>query len=163
TGCGAVAISLAAESGIEVIGTDVSLDALRLAAENARRLGLAGSVRLVQSDLLAGVRGPFDVVLANLPYVPRGRVLPRDVGEYEPTVALYAGLRGTELIERLLGEARPVLAGDAELAVELDEEGQAEPIAALARQLYPRASVGIHQDAGGYDRVVRLQLSPPGD
>jgi release factor glutamine methyltransferase len=159
TGCGAIAVSLAAECGVSVIATDVSREALALAAENAMRFA-PGRVRLVCSDLLAGLRGPLNVVLANLPYVPSRRELPRDVRDYEPHVALFGGERGTELIERLLHQASNLLAPRAELCVELDEEEQAAPIAALARDLHPHAEISVRQDAGGYDRVVRVALAP---
>jgi len=156
TGCGAVAISLALETGGPVVATDVSRDALALARENACAFG--ARVKWVQADLLRGLRGPIHVLLANLPYVPTQRQLPRDVKDYEPHVALFGGSRGTELIERLLHEARGSLAQAGELCVELDEEEQAQPVAALARQLYPGADITIERDAGGYDRVVRVHL-----
>jgi release factor glutamine methyltransferase len=98
--------------------------------------------------------------LANLPYVPRDRALPPDVKDYEPHVALFGGERGTELIERLLFQAQPLLALGGELCVELDEEEQAAPIAALARTLYAGADVNVCQDHGGYDRVVRVLAGP---
>jgi release factor glutamine methyltransferase len=158
-GSGAVAVSLAAECGLKVIATDLSLDALLLARENACEY--AARIAVVATDLLAGLRGPLHAVLANLPYVPLGRSLPPDVAGYEPPMALFGGARGTELIERLLAEARPLLAPGAELAVELDEEQQATPIASLARRLYPSAEVSVCRDAGGYDRAVRVVLSPP--
>jgi release factor glutamine methyltransferase len=154
TGSGAVAVSLALACSARVVATDVSFDALSLARENAWRLG--AQVVFVQADLLGGLRGPLHVVLANLPYVPSGSMLPPDVRDYEPPVALFGGQRGTELIERLLRQAPPLLAPGAELAVELDEQEQATPMAALARQLYPSAEVSVCQDAGGYDRVVRV-------
>jgi release factor glutamine methyltransferase len=156
TGCGAVAISLAAECRVGVVATDVSFAALSLAAENVHRQTLSTRVRLIQSDLLGGLGGPLHVVLANLPYVPRSRDLPPDVKEYEPHTAIFGGERGTELIERLFSEARPLLAPGAELAVELDEEEQAAPMAELARHIFADAEVSVCQDAGGYDRVVRV-------
>jgi release factor glutamine methyltransferase len=161
TGCGAIAINVAAETGVRVVATDMSLDALALARENAGRQALSAALNLVQTDLLAGIGGPLHVVLANLPYVPRDRDLPRDVKDYEPALALFGGARGTELIERLLHEARPLLAPGAELCVELDEEEQAAPMAALARELYPAAEISVRQDAGGYDRVVRVMTPSP--
>ena len=154
TGCGAIAASLALEARIPVVATDVSLAALTLARENASTWG--APVRLVCGDLVAALRGPLHIVLANLPYVPTLRRLPRDVRDYEPAVALFGGVRGTELIERLLYEALLLLAPRAELCVELDEEEQAAPVADLARTLYPLANVEVRQDAGGYDRVVRI-------
>lgn len=139
-----------------------------LPALDAQHGGLAagpsrGRVRLAQADLLAGLGEPLHVVLANLPYVPSGRPLPPDVREYEPPVAIFGGPRGTELIERLLRQARPLLAAGGEVCVELDEEEQARPIAALARALFAdspgpgSAEVCVCRDAGGYDRVVRIQ------
>jgi release factor glutamine methyltransferase len=157
-GSGSIAVSLALESGVKVAATDISLGALSSARANARRLGAGGLVNFVQTDLVAGLRGPLHVVLANLPYVPLSRELPNDVRDYEPARALFGGERGTELIERLLREAVPLLADGAELAVELDEQDQATPMAALARELYPRAEITICRDAGGYDRVVRVLL-----
>ena len=157
TGCGAVAISLAAEMHIRVVATDISRAALLLAKENAGMYA-PGSVQLVQADLASSLRGRVHVLLANLPYVPANRDLPADVRDFEPHVAIFGGPRGTELIERLLRDARTLLARGAELAVELDEEDQATPMAALARQLYPEADVAIRQDAGGYDRVVHVTV-----
>ena len=101
TGCGAVAISLSAEASLRVVATDISADALTLARENAFHHTV--HLLLVQADLLAGVRGPLHVVLANLPYIPRAKNLPPDVKDFEPHVALFGGDRGTELIETLRG------------------------------------------------------------
>jgi release factor glutamine methyltransferase len=154
TGTGAVAISLALACGARVIATEVDAEALSLARENAAQLG--GDVSLVQADLLRGLSGPIHVLLANLPYVPISRALPRDVRDYEPHVALFGGERGTELIERLLDQARGLIADGGEIDVELDEEEQAQPVAALARTVYPGAEVSICRDHGGYDRVVRV-------
>jgi release factor glutamine methyltransferase len=156
TGAGAIAVSLALERQVRVEATDISSEALALAAENAFQLGAAGLVQFVEADLLEGVAGPLHVVLANLPYVPRGRALPSDVRDYEPHVALYGGERGTELIERLLVQAHVMLCQGGEVCVELDEEEQAAPVAALARTLY--RDVEVRQDAGGYDRVVRALI-----
>jgi release factor glutamine methyltransferase len=160
TGCGAVAISVAAEVDAPVIATDISFEALTLAAENTARLA-PGRVRLAQADLLQALTGPLHIVLANLPYVPAGRVLPADVADYEPAIAIFGGRRGTELIERLLGQAGELLAPGGEIAVELDEEAQAQPVAALARALFPTADVRIRRDGGGYDRVVRVLTERP--
>jgi release factor glutamine methyltransferase len=154
TGCGAIAVSVAAECHVRLVGTDVSFAALTLARENAAQYD--ASVVAVQADLLRGLRGPLHIVLANLPYVPSARALPREVAGYEPHVAIFGGIRGTELIERLLHEARDVLAPGAELALELDEEEQAAPVAALAARLYANAEISVRQDTGGYDRVVHV-------
>jgi release factor glutamine methyltransferase len=157
TGSGAVAISLAAETGGRVVATDLSFEALALARENASRLGQTERVSFVQSDLLGGLRGPFEVVLANLPYIPRGRILPPDVANYEPEVALYAGSSGTELLEQVLRQALALLAERFQVALELDECDQARPMLAVAQTLYPTAEVTIRRDAGGYERVLLIE------
>jgi release factor glutamine methyltransferase len=156
TGCGAIAVSLAAEEHVYVMATDVSGAALSLARENAAASGVAQFVSFVETNLLAGLRGPLHVVLANLPYVPSGRDLPSEVKDYEPNVALFGGQQGTELLRTFLGEARPLLAEHGEVCFELDEEDQATPMAAFARGLFPGADVSVRQDGGGYDRVVRI-------
>jgi release factor glutamine methyltransferase len=161
TGSGAVAVSLAAETSCPVVATDVAWEALSLARENADASGQAARVRFVQTDLLAGLRGPLDLVVANLPYVPAGRALPRDVAGYEPRVAIFAGPVGTELLQRLLEEARPLLAPGAELALELDEADQAASLAYLAARLYPGAEVDVRRDAGGCDRVLSVRTDYP--
>lgn len=157
TGCGAIAVSLALETELSVVATDVSFEALTLAQENAQQFG--APIHLVALNMVDALRGPLHVVLANLPYVPSGRSLPRDVAEYEPALAIFGGSRGTELVEQLLREVRPLLAPGGEVCVELDEEEQAAPVASLARSLYPSAAVSVCQDGGGYDRVVRVSLS----
>jgi release factor glutamine methyltransferase len=156
TGSGVVAISLAAERGVTITATDVSIAALQLAQANACALGQHHRMRLVQADLMHALRGPFDLILANLPYVPNLRDLPADVYAFEPHVALFGGQTGTELIQRLLEQAQSRLAPHAEVCVELDEEDQAAPVSDLATRLYPGAEVSVCRDAGGYDRVVRV-------
>lgn len=153
TGAGAIALSVALERQTRVLATDISADALALSVENACRLAARAFVRFARMDLLAALRPPIHLVLANLPYVPSGRVLPADVKDYEPHVALFGGERGTELIERLLIQAADLLCQSGAVCVELDEEAQATPVAALARRRY--ADVSVLRDAGGYDRVVR--------
>ena len=89
TGSGAIALALAAEHpGAVVTATDRSPDALALAAENAGRLGLA--VELVETDLLAGLAGRFDLVVSNPPYVAAAELpgLEPEVRDWEPRLAL---------------------------------------------------------------------------
>ncbi|HLJ81821.1 MAG TPA: peptide chain release factor N(5)-glutamine methyltransferase, partial [Ktedonobacterales bacterium] len=105
TGSGAIAVSVAAlESRLPcVYATDVSSGALTLAAENARRLGVASRVTFLQGDLLEPLSAPLDVLLANLPYVtPRdaGTLIP-DVSRYEPSLALYGADDGLGHLRRL--------------------------------------------------------------
>lgn len=109
TGCGAIAIALAvAAPALEVWATDVSAAAVALARLNAARHGIAERVHVRQGDLLSPVPGAFDVVVANLPYLPaheRARY-PDLAGE--PLTALFASGDGLDPYRRLLleGERR---------------------------------------------------------
>lgn len=159
TGSGAIAVSVTAETGASVVAADRSWTALTLARENAGLLGQAARVRLLQADLLAGLRGPIHVLLANLPYLPSGRPLPADVAAYEPGVALFAGPRGTELNEALLDQARSRLAPGAIAVLELDERGQVDLLRTLAQRLFvPDTEVEVLRDAAGAERALRLRL-----
>jgi release factor glutamine methyltransferase len=119
-GSGAIAVTIALEREAAVWATDISVAALAVAAENARRL--KASVRCVAADLLAPFpAASLDVVVSNPPYVAAGdrESLQREVREYEPEVALYAGPTGNEIYARLIGEAERVLRPGGWLVFEL--------------------------------------------
>lgn len=107
TGTGCIGLSLALERpGWELTLSDLSLEALSLAEENARDLGLGDRVRFSHSDLFEDCPGPWDLVVSNPPYLSTEEtraVLAQGWGE--PRWALDGGPSGTELIERLLDEA----------------------------------------------------------
>jgi release factor glutamine methyltransferase len=107
TGSGCIGIAIAAERPrASIVATDISAAALAVARRNAVRHGVAERTRFVQTDLLQNVAGPFDLVVANPPYVRAGDRpgLQPEVRE-EPDVALYGGPEGLDAITRLVGEA----------------------------------------------------------
>lgn len=130
TGSGVIALSLAGKfSEANVVATDVSDDALALARENAARLGL--EVTFAKGDLLEGIGGTFDLIVANLPYVAtvdRG-MLSREV-LHDPETALFGGERGDEVVRRLIEAAPARLRPGGLLALELGL-GQADDLAGL--------------------------------
>jgi release factor glutamine methyltransferase len=147
TGSGAVALALAQERpDLEVWGSDVSPDALEVAVCNARRLGLA--VRLEVADLLEGLAGPFDAVVANLPYVEDGFSLAPDVARFEPAGALFGGPDGLDVVRRLVATL-----GDVPWAALEVGAGQARAVAALLTAA-GFASVQARRDLAGIERVV---------
>lgn len=160
TGSGAIAIALAAlEPRLpRVYATDVSPDALTLAGENARRLGIAARIHLLEGDLLAPLPEPVDLLLANLPYVaPRDAgSLPPDVGRYEPALALYGGDDGLGHIRRLCAMAPGHLRPGAALFLEFGYD-QRTAVEALARAHFPTARVRIIADYGGWDRLLVVE------
>jgi len=108
TGCGCVAVALACERPTaRVSGSDISRPALVVARRNAARHGVADRVTFAHADLLDGASGPFDVIVANPPYVidhARPALQP-EVRNYEPAVALFGGADGLELVARLIDAA----------------------------------------------------------
>jgi release factor glutamine methyltransferase len=145
TGSGAVALALKDERpDLSLLGVDVSTDALEVARANAARLGL--DVDFVEGDLLEQVRGPFDAVLANLPYVAEGVGLPPEIARYEPPVALFAGPDGLDAIRRLVAMARGVPL----IALEV---GLPEAVGMLLKRAGFR-SIEVLRDLAGRERVV---------
>jgi release factor glutamine methyltransferase len=121
TGSGAIAIAIAAACpNAEVWATDTSLSAVRLARVNVRRHGLVGRVFVRQGDLLAPVPGPFDVIVANLPYVPAPSASDHPELKAEPFNAVFAGGDGLEPYRRLIDGAMTRLAEDGVLVLQLD-------------------------------------------
>ncbi|HUA45971.1 MAG TPA: peptide chain release factor N(5)-glutamine methyltransferase [Solirubrobacteraceae bacterium] len=145
TGSGAVALALKDERpDLTVVATDVDPDALAVARANGLHLGL--DVAFVQADLLHGLDGRFDAVLANLPYVPSGVELPPEIARYEPARALFSGPDGLDLIRRLLS----MTAGVPLVALEV---GLAKCVASLALEA-GFGSAEILYDLAGHERVV---------
>jgi release factor glutamine methyltransferase len=147
TGSGAVALALKQErADMRVLGCDASPEALEVARDNARRLGL--DVPFVQADLLEGVQRPLDAVLANLPYVAEGSELAPEISRYEPAEALFAGSDGLDQIRRLTGMLEDV----PWVALEVGFD-QAEVVAGLLRRA-GFAAVEPLADLAGHQRVV---------
>jgi release factor glutamine methyltransferase len=119
-GSGAIAVTLQLETGALVAGTDISAAALAVAADNGRRLG--ARVEWAQCDLLSAIAGAsVDMIVSNPPYVPLGdrAGLQREVRDYEPEVALFAGPTGFEIYEKLVADAARVLRPGGWLVLEL--------------------------------------------
>jgi release factor glutamine methyltransferase len=163
TGCGAIAITLAAHAPQAVVyAIDRSQAALTVAGDNARRCQVAGRITFLHGDLLGPMPVPADMVLANLPYVSEDEyaALPPDIQRYEPRSALVAGADGLQAIRALLRTAQPKVAPNALLLLEIGAT-QGAAVRALARAAFPHAQIAILCDYGGRDRIVRIDLSTP--
>ena len=163
TGSGAIAVALAvslrrhrALDVVEILATDISADALDLARENAVSHAVADRIVFAEADLVPEASGPFDLVLANLPYVRRGAIrgLPRATS-FEPVVALDGGEDGLEVIARLLDRLPSVLAENGIALLEIGGD-QREAIGDLVAVRLPGWSWAVETDLGGLPRVARL-------
>jgi release factor glutamine methyltransferase len=133
TGSGALLLALLSElPNAWGIGTDLSLPALALARDNAARLGLASRGHFVACDFAAALRGPFDLVVSNPPYVASGDIagLAPEVREHDPHLALDGGREGLDPYRVIAADAGRILASDGSLVVELGA-GQAAAVSAL--------------------------------
>jgi release factor glutamine methyltransferase len=158
TGSGAIAISVAIESGRPVLASDISSDALRMADRN--RQSLSAPVSLFAADLLEGVRPHcVDLLLSNPPYVPGGDAanMQREVREWEPHVALFAGDSGLEIYDRLLAGAEQAVKPGGRLMMELGYQSLAGVRELLAARW---TDIDVVSDLAGWPRVITATLAP---
>ena len=157
TGSGAIAISLAAElPTAQVFASDVSRNALRIAQENAQRLGQP-QIHFLQADLLAPFKAEFDLICANLPYIPTGKLQDLAVAHWEPHAALDGGESGLNFITTLLEQSWERLADDGVLLLEIESSMGAASLAA-AEEAFPAAQIRLIQDLSGRDRIIEIKI-----
>jgi release factor glutamine methyltransferase len=170
TGSGAVAIALVATlrrrgygqiDVLDVLATDASPDALALARENAAAHGLADAIRFRIADLLPDDESPFDLVLANLPYIPSAEIADLPVAaSFEPRGALDGGADGLAFIGPLISRLaeRTTDLGTALIEIGPHLRGGVELLAAEHAADWRLA---FHDDLGGRLRVAELVRPPP--
>jgi release factor glutamine methyltransferase len=163
-GSGAVVVALARElPSMRWVALDLSTAALEVARDNARCHGVAERLRFLRADLLSAFKpcGHFTLVVANLPYVPRGdwEQLPKDIKDYEPEEALLAGADGLDLIRPLVRQAHRYLQPGGWLALEVGD-GQAGPVLGLLEETQAYDRFEAVQDYHGVARVVRSRRRP---
>ncbi|MCH7836962.1 MAG: peptide chain release factor N(5)-glutamine methyltransferase [Chloroflexi bacterium] len=161
TGGGAIAVAIAVHCPTaHIVAIDPSRQALALARCNASANGVAGRIDFVQGELLTPLPGRFDLIVANLPYVPTRLYakLPPEIREHEPAMALHAGRRGTALIEALLAQAQARLHPGGLLLAE-HAWNQGRRLREAARAAFPAAAIETRRDLAGRQRmlVVRTQ------
>jgi release factor glutamine methyltransferase len=132
TGSGAIMLALLSElPNTSGVGTDVNVAALSVARENARRLGL-DRARFLACDMAAALRGPFDIIVSNPPYIASHEIaaLAPDVRDFDPRCALDGGPDGLRFYRSIVAAAPALLAPGGALIVELGAD-QAHAVAAL--------------------------------
>jgi release factor glutamine methyltransferase len=156
TGSGAIAISVALETGRTVFASDISLPALRVAERNRAKHG--ASVQFLAADLLDALAPErVDLLLSNPPYVPGSDAanMQREVRDWEPHVALFAGDTGLEIYRRLIAGAERTVRRGGRLLMELGYQsldGVREMLAAHW------TGIEVIADLAGLPRVMSAQL-----
>lgn len=168
TGSGAAAVALALRLRVRrmlpevaIAAVDCSPDALDLARENAVSHAVADAIDFRQSDLLPAEGRPFDVVIANLPYIPSGDVdrLPI-AASFEPRLALDGGPDGLSIVGRLIESLPAALARDGSAYVEIGWD-QGPAVEGLVAALPGTWSCAIKKDLSGRPRLAEIIRSIP--
>jgi release factor glutamine methyltransferase len=157
-GSGAIAVTLQLETGAMVCGTDLSAPALVVASENSRRLG--ADVQFVVCDLVSAIADhSIDLLASNPPYVPLGdrAGLQREVRDYEPEIALFAGPTGFEIYQRLIEDAGRVLRPGGWLVLELGYNGRDRVVEMLGPHW---RDIRVMPDLAGIPRVLAARMKP---
>ena len=155
TGSGCIAVSVAKAlkgKNVSVTAADLSDAAIMLAEENAKLNDV--NVTFVQSDMFTNVRGRYNIIVCNPPYIKSGEIpfIQKEVREHEPRVALDGGEDGLEFYRILAKNVKSYLAKDGMLIMECGE-GQANDIL----QIFPKRDYAIViKDLAGVDRFVKI-------
>jgi len=164
TGSGCIAIAIAKHiPDAKILATDISHSALKVAHKNARRYNLVKQIDFIQCDLLPPHPGPlptdlhFDLICANLPYIPTKTLQSLSVYGREPTLALDGGTDGLDVVRNLLRVAPEWLAPGGMIFLEI-EASQGMAAVSLAYDAFDSAEIHLHRDLSGQDRLVEIML-----
>ena len=157
TGSGAIAIAVKKElesRGInaKMTASDLSLDALALAQENAAANG--AEIKFVHSDLFENIKGKFNVIVSNPPYIPTAEIelLQREVRDYEPRLALDGGADGLDIYRRIAEDCFKYLNRNGTIVMEVGK-GQAQ---AVAKMFKGSSYSVIMKDFNDVERYVKI-------
>jgi release factor glutamine methyltransferase len=162
TGTGAILLALLSElPGAYGVGADISLPALTTARTNATNLGFADRCGFVACDYVSALRGPFDLIVSNPPYIRSAEIagLAAEVRDHDPTCALDGGVDGLAAYRTLIPQASDILAPGGALVVEVghDQSGQVERLMTAAGLIHDRPPKA---DLAGIPRAVAGRKMP---
>ena len=156
TGSGAIALALAnSRPDWQITASDLSRDALSLAAENAQSCGL--NLTLVQSDCLDAIQGKFDIIASNPPYISEEDKdeVGLNVLTSEPHMALFAEEDGYAVYRKIAEQAGDYLTEKGKIYLEIGYK-QGDGVADLFRQFFPQKRIRVLKDQFGKDRMVAM-------
>jgi release factor glutamine methyltransferase len=155
TGSGVIAISLACElTNAKVTAVDLSLVALKVARKNALK-HQQNRINFVQSNLIQPFKEQFDLICANLPYIPSRILESLEVRKREPRLALDGGRDGLRIIRSLLEQAKHRLSTPGVILLEI-ESSTGELALKTAQKSFPNAETHLLQDLAGNNRLVEI-------
>ena len=157
TGSGCIPVSiLCNHDHVHFTATDISSDALQIAAKNAAAHQVQDRISFVQTDLCSDINlDDIQLICANLPYIPSEDLNELAVARFEPRSALDGGADGLELIRRLIKSIRDNLPVPFCVLLEI-EYRQGRTIEQLAREAFPDSLIRLHLDMAGLPRTVQI-------
>ena len=164
TGSGAIAVSIAVNvPDAHILATDISRVALEVARDNARKHKVQTRIDFVQCDILPPHPDPlsteqhFDLICANLPYIPTETLHALPIYGREPTIALDGGGDGLDLFRKLMKIAPEWLAPNSLILLEIEATRGIQALN-LACDMFSQAEIHLHQDLTGRDRLLEIRL-----
>ncbi|MBP8998025.1 MAG: peptide chain release factor N(5)-glutamine methyltransferase [Anaerolineaceae bacterium] len=158
TGSGIIAITLADRfPNLSVTAVDTSPEALQIARLNAATYHLEEKINFLQSDLFSNIQGTYDLVVANLPYIPSADLELLNELRFEPALALDGGSDGLNQIRRLVQTCADSLALPACLFLEI-QYNQGNKVKEIFAKFFPQAEVTIYKDLADLPRVVKILI-----
>jgi release factor glutamine methyltransferase len=165
TGSGAIAVTIAMHvPEARILATDISHAALKVAKQNAEKFHVYHCIDFLQCDLLPqhidslSTETHFDLICANLPYIPTQTLRQLPIFGREPTLALDGGEDGLDLYRRLLSVATDWLAPKGKMLLEI-EATQGIKALNLAYDSFSDVEIHLHQDLTGRDRLLEIEFS----
>ncbi len=157
TGSGCIGIAIAKHIlDADILLTDLSAEALLVAKQNAEKHCLHTRVEIRRSDMMDQVPEYFDLICANLPYIPTQALNSLPVAKREPYAALDGGKSGLTHIQRLLEESKGRLVAGGMLLLEIDASESGE-LRKFVDKEFPQSKLEIFQDLSGEDRCVAIE------
>lgn len=164
TGSGCIPISLAWNvPNLHLVAVDLSNTALKIARQNAAKHGVTEKIVFIRSDLFRALESwksenfaGFNLITANLPYIPSATLKTLAVYTREPTFALDGGADGLTLIRRFLQNAPPYLAPKGMMLLEIDSSHGTKALR-TAKEFFPLANCELLEDLSGRDRFIRIK------
>jgi release factor glutamine methyltransferase len=169
TGSGCIAISIATHvPTAQILATDISSAALEVARRNALKYKVENQIEFIECDILPQPFSPlpqgeglgvrvFDLICANLPYIPTEKLHTLPVYGREPTLALDGGDDGLDLFRRLLALTPKCLASGGRMLLEI-EATRGPAALSLAYDAFDEAEIHLYQDLAQQDRLLEIQL-----
>ena len=151
TGSGAIAIALKKQLNCEVDAIDISEKALSLAKENAKLNNV--NINFYKSDMLENVKGKYDIIVSNPPYIAYNEKIDEKVFNNEPHLALFAKEEGLYFYKKILEKARKHLNNNGFIAFEIGCT-QGLKIKEIAQKYFKKSKIIIEKDYPGKDRYI---------